>query len=194
VEAWKQLGPIKLVPKSQIDFNFYPDWVEVPTKINNPVHGPTFLKKGSWGVSGFDFNHFIFGNRFFHNLSSASVVLDGKSDDIVLQAPGPENFRWWSLTGPTGSVLVAVHNDPRLDQEGIQPVLVLKESVETPEPPESEAGGIFIGFDLPYHLLPKGKYAIGVKQVYPVNFQAGKEEEYLRASRINIVTEARPLK
>jgi len=68
LEAWKSLGPVKLIPRSQIEFVFYSDWVEVTTEIKNPVDGPKVLDKDTKGVSGFDFNNEVVGSRLYTNL------------------------------------------------------------------------------------------------------------------------------
>jgi len=52
VVATKRLGPINVIPKSSTDFMFYPNWVEVPTRVNNPIDGPKFLEEKTQGLSG----------------------------------------------------------------------------------------------------------------------------------------------
>jgi len=183
VEASKKIGLIKLIPKSQIEFLFFSDWVEVPTKINNPVEGPKFLDDDTRGLSGFDFNKAILGSDLFTNLNRAPMILDGKSEPLGPLYSGG-GLRWWAFSGLTGSMVVGIKNDPKLAKLGIWPQLTLIEDLQKKSPPESYPGEIFVGFNLPYHRIPKGKYQVKVKQVIPKRFEHGREGRYLLQARI----------
>ena len=183
VVASKGLGPIKLIPKSKIDFKFYPDWLEVPTKVKNPVNGPKVLHKETTGVSGFDFNQNILGSDFYTNMGTLMLRLDGKLKGDPKRISG-KGFRWWSFSGLAGSMVVGVQNDSKLKRMGIHPILVVISDMERSNPPESQKGEVFIGFDLPYHRIPKGNYAIHVTQVFPGKFQPGQEDGYLQGAKL----------
>lgn len=179
VQASKSLGPIKLIPKSKIDFYFYPYWFNVATEINNPVDGAKMLNPKTQGLSGFDFNNYVLGSDLRTNLGGISLRLDGKNSGGLEKISG-ENLRWWSLSGVSGSMVQSIRNDPQLSKYGIHPYLILINDSTRKNPPESEVGEVFIGFDMPYHKIPKGNYAIEVKQVFPEEFMPGKEVRFLQ--------------
>lgn len=184
LSASKSLGPIKLIPKSVVDFIFYPNWVEIPTQIRNPIDGPKVLNEKTRGLSGFDFNQIILGSDFYTNLGGFALRLDGSNSGTLRKISG-EGLRWWSLQGLSGSLVSSIKNDPQLSALGIHPYLILSNNGNLPNPPESQKGEIFIGFDLPYHKIPKGNYRILVKQVFPKKFERGKEDEYLKDATIS---------
>lgn len=193
VIASKSLGPIKVIPRSAIDFVFYPDWVEVSTQINNPVDGPKMLNEKTEGKSGFDFKQLVYGSDIFTNLGGVSLRLDGKNGGLQKKISG-EGFRWWSMQGLSGSMVNRIKNDPRLKQLGIHPYLIISNDGKTPAPPESEPGEVFVGFDMPYHLIPKGRFSIQVTQVFPKRFQHGQEENYLNGAKLLDPGPVTPLK
>ncbi|MDX1386714.1 MAG: hypothetical protein R3257_03925, partial [bacterium] len=182
LSASKSLGPIKVIPKSVVDFIFYPNWVEIPTQIRNPIDGSKVLNEKTHGLSGYDFNQIIMGSDVFTNLGGFTLRLDGQNSGALKKISG-KGLRWWSLQGLSGSMVSSIKNDPKLSRLGIHPYLILSNHGNRPNPPESQSGEIFIGFDLPYHKIPKGNYRILIKQVFPRKFQQGKEEEYLKDAR-----------
>ncbi len=177
----KKLGPIKLIPTATTDFYFYPDWMEVPTKIQNPVDGPKFLDSKTEGLSGYDFSRSVYGSVIRSSLNGDTFTLDGKSESLA--AGAGQALDWWSLSGPAGSFVVGIQNDPQLSRLGIQPILKVIDDANLSAPPEGEAGESFVGFDLPYAKIPKGSYWIKVKQVFPYRFQAGQEANYLQNAK-----------
>lgn len=182
VVASKSLGPIKVIPRSSVDFFFYPDWLEVSTQINNPVDGPKMLGDKTLGKSGFDFKQLVFGSDLFTNLGGTSLRLDGKNSGAQKKISG-ENLRWWSMRGLSGSMVNGLKNDPQLRNMGIHPYLIINNDPNAAAAPESERGEVFVGFDMPYHKIPKGRYAIKVTQAFPKNFRHGQENTYLENAK-----------
>jgi hypothetical protein len=78
---------------------------------------------------------------------------------------------------------VGVKNDPQLVKLGIEPALQLIDDTTHPKPPESEAGEIFIGLDLPYYKIPKGNYLLLVRMAFPDHFVHGMEENILASAK-----------
>ncbi len=193
VSAAKSLGPIKVIPRSSIDFIFYPDWVEVFTEINNPIDGPKVLHDKTVGKSGFDFNQVVFGSDLNTNLGGVSLRLDGKNGGVLKKISG-ESLRWWSLQGLAGSMVNLIQNDPQLKRLGIHPYLIISNDPNVSAPPESEPGEVFVGFDMPYHLIPKGSYRVKVIQVFPAQFRHGQEEAYLNGARVQTPQQVNVLK
>ncbi len=192
VEAKKSLGPIKLVPRSEIDFVFYPSWIEIPTRIQNPVNGPKFLAPDTHGFSGFDFNQKIYGSRLRTSVGEFSLVLDGTPDVL------PEFFKekspvWWSITGATGSMIIGIQNDPQLNRLGVYPVLKVNDDPGLKAMPESFLGESAVGFNLPYYKIPQGDFLIRVKQVFPKSYTPGSEARYLNEAITQVPTAVRPL-
>ncbi|HKX11660.1 MAG TPA: hypothetical protein VJP40_00810, partial [bacterium] len=181
VVASKKLGPIKLIPTATIDFFFYPDWMEVPTKVQNPVDGPKFLDAKTEGLSGYDFSRSAYGTVIRSSLNGDSWTLDGRPDSAASGAG--QALGWWSFSGSAGSFVVGIQNDPQLNGLGIQPILKVIDDASLSAPPEGEAGESFVGFDLPYAKIPKGTFWIRVKQVFPYRFQAGQEANYLQNAK-----------
>ena len=182
ITAYKDIGPIRVVPKSQTDFIFYPDWIEVPTKIKNPIDGPSVLNDQTQGASGFDLMKSVYGSKLYLSTGTTLANLDGR---LSPEEEGAKTgVRWWSLSGPQGAMLVEIKNDAQLARNGIAPTMVLHDDAATPSPPESELGGVFVGFDLPYQKIPKGDFTILVKQVFMNRFAHGSEENYLNNSKI----------
>ncbi len=180
IAATKRLGPINLVPKSFTDFVFYPNWIEVPTHINNPLDGPKFLEDKTEGLSGYDFSKSVYGATVYS--ASGSAVLDGNSG-AAEQSVSQGASTWWSLSGPVGSMAVGIGNDAKLAALGIAPHLQVIDQATRADPPESEVGESLVGFDLPYSKIPKGSFTIMVKQVFPWRFAHGQEEAYLQEAK-----------
>ena len=182
VVASKKLGPINLIPTATTDFFFYADWMEVPTKIQNPVDGPKFLDAKTEGLSGYDFSRSSYGSVIRSSLNGETWTLDGKPEANSGQSSG-QALGWWSFSGASGSFVVGIQNDPQLSTLGIQPILKVIDDAARNAPPEGEAGESFVGFDLPYAKIPKGSYWLRVKQVFPYRFQAGQEANYLQSAK-----------
>ncbi|MFO1462288.1 MAG: hypothetical protein U1F66_00765 [bacterium] len=191
VVATKKLGPINLVPKSVTDFLFYPNWVEVPTRINNPLDGPKFLEDKTEGLSGYDFSKAVYGATVY-TAAGGTAVLDG-SGGAEESALSQGASSWWALSGPMGSLTVGISNDPKLAALGIAPKLRIIDDAKRSDPPEGEAGEALVGFDLPYHKIPKGSYLILVKQVFPWRFVHGQEPAYLQEAKTLRVESAKAL-
>jgi len=181
VVATKKLGPINLIPKSVTDFLFYPNWVEVPTRIQNPIDGPKFLEDKTRGLSGYDFSSAIYGSVLYAS-QGGTATLNGVPE-AEEQGLGQGAATWWSLTGPAGSLVVGIQNDGKLEQLGIRPTLRVIDDAKQGAPPEGESGQSLVGFDLPYHKIPKGSFLIQVKQVFPWRFEHGRETAYLEAAK-----------
>ncbi len=178
--AYKKLGPIGLIPRSSVDFYFYPEWVVIPSRFNNPVDGPKFLETSTSGLSGYDFSKDVYGSALFSNLSPASERLDG----VASSASQPEGiFRWWALAGDQGAMVVGVKNDPQLAKLSIYPNLRVIDDAGQSSAPESDPGQTFIGYDLPYHRIPKGDYLLEARLVFPEDFVTGTEEGILSAAQ-----------
>jgi hypothetical protein len=182
IVASKKLGPIKLIPTATTDFYFYPDWMEVPTKIQNPVDGPKFLDSKTEGLSGYDFSRAAYGSVIRSSLNGDYWTLDGKPEANAGGGAG-QALAWWSFSGTAGSFVVGIQNDSTLSALGIQPILKVIDDAGRSAPPEGEPGESFVGFDLPYAKIPKGSYWIRVKQVFPYRFQAGQEANYLQGAK-----------
>ncbi len=192
VEAKKSLGPIKLVPRSEIDFVFYPSWIEIPTRIQNPVNGPKFLAADTHGFSGFDFNPKIYGSRLSTSIGEFSLTLDGTPDSL------PESFKekspvWLAISGATGSMIIGIQNDSQLSALGVYPLLKVHDDAGSKAMPESFSGESAVGFDLPYYKIPQGDFLIRVKQVFPKSYNPGSEPRYLNQARTQVPTAVRPL-
>jgi len=192
ISAYKKLGPIGLIPKSYVDFIFYPDWFVVPSRIQNPVEGPKFLDDNTTGVSGYDFSKAVYGSRLFSNVLSAPLTLDGQAT-AEEQKVSAQTLKWWALSGPNGSIVVGVRNDPKLIQAGIEPRLHLLDDQSAKAPPESEAGQTLVGLDLPYHRMPKGDFLLTVKVVFPAQFDPARAETIVGETRTRPVREIRNL-
>jgi len=192
VVASKSLGPIRLIPKTKIDFEFYEGWIDAPSRINNPVNGPKVLEEKTQGLSGFDFNSNLYGSDFYTNLKGAVIRLDGIPEKEARQTSGSQ-FKWLAFSGVAGSMILEIKNDRKLKQLGIYPALVLVDDKKRANPPESELGEVYLGFDLPYHKIPKGNYLIRAKQVYPKDFKKGKERVYLWEARVQRIREAKEI-
>ncbi len=190
--AYKKLGPIGLIPKSYVDFLFYPDWMLVPSKIQNPVDAPKFLEEKTSGLSGYDFNHNLGGAWFYSNLNSTPLILDGKASGEEKDL-GFGVLKWWAVTGPIGSLVVGVHNDPKLLAMGVEPHLSLIDKLSEGAGPEGEVGQIFVGLNLPYHKILKGNYVLVVRLVFPQKFVHGQEENLLAGARTVAPGEVRVL-
>ncbi len=191
VLASKKIGPIKLIPKSKLDFHFYPDWVEVVSQIINPVDGPKILEEKTTGVSGFDLNRSVLGSVFNSNLGD-SFFFDGRPDasEVVLNKG---KLSWWSMEGPIGAMVVQVKNDPKLALKGIELSFVLVDDVSRSDAPEGESGGVFLGFNLPYQRIPKGEFQIRALSVFPKGLISGQEEKILAGARVTAPQYVRPL-
>lgn len=190
--ASKKLGPIGIIPKSYVDFVFYPDWFTVPSRIQNPVEGSKFLEDKTTGISGYDFSKAIYGSQLYSNALNAPVILDGVSS-VQESTVYPTTLKWWAFKGPQGAMVVGVKNDPKLIQAGVEPRLHVLDDAKTPSSPERESGQTLVGLDLPYHRMPKGDFLLWVKAVFPSAFDPARAELIVGETRTRPVREVRAL-
>ncbi|MCB1214820.1 MAG: hypothetical protein KDK66_05020 [Deltaproteobacteria bacterium] len=182
VRAWKNLSFIKLIPKTKIDYYYYPSWAEMPATVNNPLDGPSQLDPETSGVMGMDFRRMAAGSVFFSNVQEKPWILGkGRSENFLPQAK--KALSWFSLSGLAGSMVLKIDNDPKLEALGVQLSLNILESLEA-APPENEKGQILIGFSMPFHKIPKGRYQIKLKQVFAKGFKPGEEESILNQAKL----------
>jgi len=180
--AAKSIGPIRVIPKVLTDFVFYEDWIEIPTVINNPLDGPKFLDENTQGLSGFDFNKNIVGATVYAEGLAQGIPLQNeiKKPDSTVSNPA----HWWAISTSSGAMVVGIRNDKKLADLGIEANLRVYVNPQGAAPPEAEPGEYFVGFDLPYHKIPKGRYVLGVRQVFPKNFVHGREAFYLSEAKL----------
>ncbi len=166
VTAYKSLGPIRVSPKVESDFLFYPHYVRIPTLLNNPVDGRKLLDPKTSGFAGFDFNKNFYGTKFYSEKNLNPIVMNGS------MSPGEKNLNltdvtWWGAEGTKGSMIVKVEWDPQLAAQGVTCNLYYKDDASSVNPPEAEVGELLIGFQLDYSKMPAGKYSIYLNQIFP---------------------------
>lgn len=175
ISAYKALGPIRVTPKVQSDFVFYPYYVQVPTLLDNPLDGRKYLNENSKGYAGFDFTQSFYGTKFYSERNSTPVMIDGQMSpaekELVLK-----DVTWWAATGDKGTILVKMNWDPDLVKAGVTCDLYYIDDRNSLKPPEAEPGETVVGFQLNLNLVPPGKYVIYVTQIFPpLPFSMGDE-------------------
>jgi|GEM_PF-1859145 len=166
VAAYKSLGPIRVTPKSESDFLFYPYFVQVPSKLDNPLDGRSALESKSKGFAGFDFTQFFHGSRFYSEKNPKPVLIDGKMS-AEEEALVRQDVNWWAVTGEKGSLIVDVQWDPDLTKAGVTCDLYYRDDRTAANPPEKDPGESTVGFQLDLTRIPAGRYTIYVKQIFP---------------------------
>lgn len=181
VLIYKTLGPIRVSPKIESDFFFYPYNILIPSEISNPLDGPKSLEEKSVGFSGLDFSHSFQGTQFYTNTQRQPVVFDGKMSDAEKALNGQEVY-WWVATGKQGILMVKTNWDPALTKAGVKAEMIYSDDWNKVDPPENEQGETLIGFQLNVSKIPAGKYRIMTNQIFPPStFIKGDEEKILQA-------------
>ncbi len=180
ITAYKSLGPIRVSPKVESDFLFYPNHVRIPTLLNNPVDGRKLLDPKTHGFAGFDFNKNFYGTKFYSEKNPNPIVMNGS------MSPEEKNLNltdvtWWGAEGAKGSMIVKVEWDPQLTAQGVTCNLYYKDDASSVNPPETEAGELLIGFQLDYSKMPAGKYSIYLNQIFPEeSFSIGEVQGFIQ--------------
>ncbi len=175
VAAYKSLGPIRITPKVQSDFFFYPYYVQIPTQLESPLDGRKYLNENSKGYAGFDFTQFFYGSKFYSDRNPNSVIIDGhmsaQEKNLVTH-----DVTWWVAMGDKGIVMVKINWDPDLVKAGVTCDLYYVDDRNSLKPPEMDPGEAVVGFQLNAALIPSGHYYIYVTQIFPpLPFQMGEE-------------------
>jgi len=179
VAAYKSLGPIRVTPKVQSDFVFYPYYVQIPTQLDNPMDGRKFLNENSKGYAGFDFTQFFYGSKFYSQRNPAPMTIDGSMSPAE-KALVAKDVTWWVATGEKGTVLVKIHWDPDLVKTGVTADLYYMDDRNSLKPPEMDPGEAVVGFQLDFTRIPPGNYSIYVTQIFPpLPFAIGDEASIL---------------
>lgn len=179
ITAYKALGPIRVTPKVQSDFVFYPYYVQVPTQLDNPLDGRKYLNENSKGYAGFDFTQAFYGTKFYFQRNSSPVILDGEMSPEE-KALITKDVTWWAATGDKGTVLVKMDWDPDLVKAGVTCDLYYMDDRSSLKPPEADPGEAVVGFQLNLNLVPPGNYMIYVTQIFPpLPFSIGDEASIL---------------
>jgi hypothetical protein len=179
IAAYKSLGPFRITPKAESDFLFYPYFVQVPSRLDNPLDGRKSLDPNSKGFAGYDFTHFFYGARFYSDKNPKPVLIDGAMsvDEKNLVT---KDVTWWSVVSEKGTMGVKVQWDPQLLKEGVTCNLYYMDDRNSLKPPEMDPGESAVGFQLDFTQIPAGHYTIYVNQIFPPpSFEAGTEKTYL---------------
>ncbi len=183
VGAYKSLGPIRVTPKVQSDFFFYPYYVQIPTQLDNPVDGRKYLNENSKGYAGFDFTEFFYGAKFYSQRNPSPVVIDGSMSEQEKNLV-TKDVTWWVATGDKGTVVVKINWDPDLVKAGVTCDLYYVDDRKSLKPPEMDPGEAMVGFQLNAAIIPSGHYDIYVTQIFPpLSFEIGQESRVL--SQVN---------
>jgi len=177
--VYKSLGPIRITPKAESDFLFYPYFVRVPSRLDNPIDGRKSLESNSKGFAGFDFTHFFYGARFFSEKNPRPVLIDGamSAEEKGLNL---KDVTWWTATSEKGTLIVKVQWDPNLVKEGVTCNLYYVDDRTSLKPPEMDPGEAAVGFQLDFTQIPAGQYSVYVNQIFPPGpFQMGTEGTYI---------------
>lgn len=181
IAAYKALGPIRVTPKVQSDFIFYPYYVQIPTQLDNPIDGRKFLDERSKGYAGFDFTQFFYGAKFYSQHNASVSVIDGNMSGQE-KSLVTKDVTWWAATGDKGTVLVKMSWDPDLVKVGVTCDLYYSDDRNSLKPPEMDPGEAFVGFQLNFNQVPPGNYMIYVTQIFPpLPFAVGDEVAILNA-------------
>ncbi|MFO1518992.1 MAG: hypothetical protein U1F57_04925 [bacterium] len=179
VSAYKALGPFRLTPKAESDFMFYPYFVQVPSRLDNPLDGRKSLNPDSKGFAGFDFTHFFYGSKFYSDKNPRPVIIDGNMSPEE-KALATKDVTWWAVTGDKGSMIVKVNWDPNLLKQGVTCNLYYMDDRNSLKAPEMDPGEAAVGFQLDFTEIPAGHYAIYVNQIFPpASFEIGGEKGLL---------------
>jgi hypothetical protein len=179
ISAYKSLGPFRITPKAESDFLFYPYFVQVPSRLDDPLDGRKSLNPDSKGFAGYDFTHFFYGARFYSDKNPKPVLIDGSmsADEKNLVT---KDVTWWAVVSEKGTMLVKVNWDPQLLKDGVTCNLYYMDDRNSIKPPEMDPGESAVGFQLDFTQIPAGHYLIYVYQIFPPpSFEAGTEKTYL---------------
>jgi hypothetical protein len=70
---------LKVTPSAYVDFLFYGNAIAGPSEMKIPFSPKLFLRGGSESISGLDFNHHIYGWKFYTENHPEPVTLTGES-------------------------------------------------------------------------------------------------------------------
>ncbi len=178
ISAYKSLGPIRVTPKTESDYLFYPYHVQIPSRVDNPVDGKKYFEEKSNGFAGFDFSKAFYGARFYSEKNPHPVVLDGtysaEEKNLVTH-----DVNWWVVQGEKGVMAIKVRWDPALTQAGVLGDLYYQDGELHPGTTEAEAGKTVIGFQLHPARIPAGHFLITLEQVFPLQRVAPGSEKMI---------------
>ncbi|MBF0491491.1 MAG: hypothetical protein HQM15_01765 [Deltaproteobacteria bacterium] len=178
---YKSLGPIRVSPKIESDFFFYPYNILIPSEMSNPLDGPKSLAENSIGFSGLDFSHSFQGTQFYTNTQTKAVTFDGQMSEEEKNLNGQE-VSWWVASGKQGTILVKTDWDPALTKAGVKAEMIYRDDWSKADPPENEQGETLIGFQMNLSKMPAGRYHITSNQIFPPSsFKKGEENILLKA-------------
>lgn len=160
VESYKKIGPLRVSPKSLVEFIFSPKKVEILGRLENPLN-PEKFSKDSLGNMGLVLSPQAYGMSFFHNRSDAGIKIDAQSN-LEKEVGGVET---WVLTGSQGHFLVHIEMEPKLEAQGFVPALYYKMGAKP-----------YIAYSWDMKKYPKGAYRYRVIQIFPdSSFSQGQE-------------------
>lgn len=161
VESYKKIGPLRISPKSLVEFVFSPKRVEILGRIENPMN-PERFSDDSLGNMGLLLSHEAAGMKFFHSRSAKPFKINFH-EKFEKKVAGVET---WVLTGSQGHFLVRIEMEPKLEAKGFVPALLFRNG-KTP----------YLGYSWDMKKFPKGAFRYKVSQAFPdASFQIGQEK------------------
>ncbi|MBL7685588.1 MAG: hypothetical protein JNK65_06110 [Deltaproteobacteria bacterium] len=172
---YKSLGPVRITPKADSDFLMYPYFVQIPSRLDNPIDGRKALDPKSKGFAGFDFTKFFYGAKFYSEKNPTPVIIDGNMSPAE-KALNLNDINWWVVSGNQGTMMVKVVWDPALKQAGVPCDLYYMDDRNSLKPPEQDPGESAVGFQIDFTKVPAGRYDIYVNQIFPPQSVEGSEK------------------
>lgn len=179
---WITIGGIKLpfVPKAMVYYLFYPNALVGPAEVYNPFDPALMLCDGSHFVGGVDLRRQAFGTDLYTRDNPKGIHIDGVFSPTE-QELAREDQSWIGAYNERDrfGFIARVAFDEELERQGASLDLVLIDDSEASQPPETEEGVHFVGYEMDLKKFPQGKYHVCFMQYLGSGIDRGEERQFL---------------
>jgi hypothetical protein len=175
-EYYLRIFFLKVTPSAYVDFLFYRNAIVGPSEMKIPFSPKIVFRGGSESISGFDFDHDIYGWKFYTENHPDPVTLTGES--MKNEGEKREGVRWMALYGePGGTLMRVVYGQSLLDAE-VGYIFFYRDDKDREEKPEREKGESLLGYYMDVLQFPKGTHRFWFYQYFAAPYEPGDEKKF----------------
>ncbi len=168
---------LKVTPSAYVDFLFYRNAIVGPSEMKIPFSPKIVFRGGSESISGLDFDHNIYGWKFYTEKHPDPVTLTGES--MKNEGEKREGVRWLALYGKPGGTLVRVVYGQSLLDAKVGYIFFYRDDKDREEKPEREKGESFLGYYMDVLQFPKGTHRFWFYQYFAAPYGPGDEKKFI---------------
>ncbi len=176
-EYYLRIFFLKVTPSAYVDFLFYRNAIVGPSEMKIPFSPKIVFRGGSESISGLDFDHNIYGWKFYTEKHPDPVTLTGES--MKNEGEKREGVRWLALYGkPGGTLMRVVYGQSLLDAK-VGYIFFYRDDKDREEKPEREKGESFLGYYMDVLQFPKGTHRFWFYQYFAAPYGPGDEKKFI---------------